>query len=68
MIEFLYFSEQTYLRKDNLTPNILASRWINTIYADMKLWAKDEFNKPVNRDKKEWNRKEKKGSNVGVKL
>lgn len=43
MIEFLYQSEQDYLDKDRLSPNVLASAWINTIYADMKLWVNDEY-------------------------
>ena len=37
MIEFLYESEQDYLDKNRLSPNLLASSWVNTIYADMKL-------------------------------
>lgn len=43
MIEFLFESEQDYLDKDRLSPNILASRWINTIYADMLLWVDDKY-------------------------
>lgn len=43
MIEFLYTSEQDYLNKDRLSPNVLASRWINTVYADFKLWLEDEY-------------------------
>lgn len=31
MIEFLYTSEQDYLDKDRLSPNLLASQWVNTI-------------------------------------
>ena len=55
MIEFLYESEQTYLRKDNLTMSILASSWVNSIYADMKLWVNDEY-KPnkKSKNKREW--------------
>lgn len=43
MIEFLYTSEQDYLEKDRLSINLLASQWINTIYADMKLWVDDKY-------------------------
>ena len=43
MIEFLYNSEQDYLDKERLSPNILASQWINTIYADFKLWIEDMY-------------------------
>lgn len=43
MIEFLYESEQDYLDKNRLSPNLLASQWINTIYADMKLWVDDKY-------------------------
>ena len=43
MIEFLYMSDQDYLEKDRLSPNLLASQWVNTIYADMQLWVKDKY-------------------------
>ena len=43
MIEFLYESEQDYLEKDRLSPNVLASQWVNTIYADMQLWVEDKY-------------------------
>lgn len=43
MIEFLYESDQDYLEKDRLSPNVLASSWVNTIYADMKLWVEDKY-------------------------
>ena len=43
MIEFLYESDQDYLEKDRLSPNILASSWVNTIYADMQLWVDDKY-------------------------
>lgn len=43
MIEFLYMSDQDYLDKSRLSPNILASQWVNTIYADMKLWVDDKY-------------------------
>ena len=32
-----------YLEKDRLSPNILASQWVNTVYADMQLWVDDKF-------------------------
>ena len=43
MIEFLYMSDQDYLEKDRLSPNLLASQWVNTIYADMQLWVEDKY-------------------------
>lgn len=43
MIEFLYTSEQDYLDKNRLSPNLLVSQWVNTIYADMQLWVNDEY-------------------------
>ena len=43
MIEFLYESDQDYLEKDRLSPNLLASQWVNTIYADMQLWVEDKY-------------------------
>lgn len=43
MIEFLYTSEQDYLEKDRLSINLLGSSWVNTIYADMKLWVDDKY-------------------------
>ena len=43
MIEFLYESDQDYLEKDRLSPNLLASQWVNTIYAYMQLWVKDKY-------------------------
>lgn len=43
MIEFLFESEQDYLDKDRLSPNLLSSSWVNTIYADMKLWVEDAY-------------------------
>lgn len=43
MIEFLFESEQDYLIKNKLSPNVLVSGWINTIYADMQLWVEDKY-------------------------
>lgn len=43
MIEFLFTSNQDYLSKDGLGINILGSSWVNTIYADMKLWVDDKY-------------------------
>ena len=43
MIEFLFRSEQDYLSKDRLSPNLLASQWVNTIYADTQLWLDDKY-------------------------
>lgn len=56
MIEFLYASDQDYLSKDRLSPNLLASQWVNTIYADMQLWVNDEYTPKSKQkhSKKEW--------------
>ncbi len=58
MIEFLYESEQDYLDKNRLSPNLLASQWVNTIYADMQLWVDDKYvpksKKPIRKSKGEW--------------
>jgi len=43
MVEFLYHSDQDYLDKDRLSPNLLASQWVNTIYADTQLWLDDKY-------------------------
>ena len=43
MIEFLFRSEQDYLDKNRLSPNVLASSWVNTIYADTQLWLDDKY-------------------------
>jgi hypothetical protein len=43
MIEFLFLSEQTYLRKNSLHPGILLTGWCNKIYDDSKLWLNDEY-------------------------
>lgn len=55
MIEFMYNSEQDYLDKNRLSPNILASRWINTVSADTDLWVDDKY---VPRSKKKYQKKE----------
>ena len=58
MIEFLYLSDQDYLEKDRLSPNLLASQWVNTIYADMQLWVEDKYvpksKKTKKKSKGEW--------------
>ena len=67
MIEFLFRSEQDYLEKDRLSPNILASQWINTIYADMQLWVKDEYkNKKTKKNQKQREWSETKEDNVSI--
>lgn len=43
MIEFLFESEQDYLDKNSLSPNIFRSAWCQTIYADSLSWANDEY-------------------------
>lgn len=78
MIEFLYESDQDYLDKDRLSPNLLVSTWVNTIYADMKLWVDDKYiprslqsktKKSVKQ--REWDKdvaQTKNDVNIGVKL
>lgn len=78
MIEFLYESDQDYLEKDRLSPNILASSWVNTIYADMKLWVDDKYvprsvqnKKKKNIKQREWDKdvaQTKNDVSIGVKL
>lgn len=71
MIEFLYKSTQSYLRKDTLSPNLLVSQWVNTIYADTKLWVDDKYDvkesKSINYvTKREWKDNDTKDIKIGV--
>lgn len=73
MIEFLFDSEQDYLDKSRLSINLLASQWINTIYADMQLWVDDKYVPKSKQDKKkkavkqrEWSSEDKNTSSVGT--
>ena len=78
MIEFLYESDQDYLDKDRLSPNLLASQWVNTIYADMQLWVDDKYiprsvqaRKKNNIKQREWDKDEARTGDevsIGVKL
>lgn len=78
MIEFLYESDQDYLEKDRLSPNLLASSWVNTIYADMQLWVDDKYiprsvktKKKKNIAQREWDKdiaNTKNDVSIGVKL
>lgn len=78
MIEFLYESDQDYLEKDRLSPNLLASSWVNTIYADMQLWVDDKYiprsvqaKKKKSIKTKEWDKDVaniKDDVNIGIKL
>ena len=78
MIEFLYESDQDYLEKDRLSPNLLASQWVNTIFADMQLWVEDKYiprsvqtKKKKNIKQREWDKDEAQTKNdvsIGVKL
>lgn len=78
MIEFLYESDQDYLEKDRLSPNILASSWVNTVYADMKLWVDNKYiprsvqtKKKKNIKQREWDKDVAQTSDdvsIGVKL
>lgn len=49
MIDFLFFSKQTYLDKKDLGIGILASGWVNKVYQDSLLWLDDRY---TEKDKK----------------
>lgn len=73
MIEFLYESDQDYLDKSRLSPNLLASSWVNTIYADMKLWVEDKYiprsvqaKKNKNTSKGEWKSNIEHKTEIGI--
>ena len=69
MIDFLYNSEQDYLNKFRLSPNILVSSWCNTIYADSQLYIKGEFSaKPIksNKRKKQLKKREWSGFSTDI--
>lgn len=71
MIEFLYTSNQNYLRKESLSPNLLVSSWVNTIYADFNLWIEDKYVPKSNKKKQirgEWNDNDSNSSVIGGKL
>lgn len=72
MIEFMYESEQDYLDKKRLSPNVLASQWVNTVYADMQLWVEDKYvprkSKPKYSPKGEWNYDDNEKTTIGLKL
>lgn len=59
MIAFLFESEQDYLDKRSITPNILVSTWCNTIFKDSQDWLNDEY---VPRTKKKHKTREWTGS------
>ena len=70
MITFLYESTQNYLDKKRLSPNVLASAWINTIYADFNLWLDDKY-KPSSKKKnkeREWNDSTENKVEIGLKI
>lgn len=73
MIEFLYESDQDYLDKNRLSPNLLASNWVNTIYADTQLWVDDKYVPKSKKQKKtrkfddrEWNSDKKEDNDNSV--
>lgn len=73
MIEFLYESDQDYLEKDRLSPNLLVSSWVNTIYADMQLWVEDKYvprsvqsKKSKHSTKGEWKSSAKEETAIGL--
>lgn len=57
MIEFLYTSDQDYLDKETLSPNLLVSSWVNTIYYDTQKWLDDDY-VPKSKKTKHPNRRE----------
>lgn len=68
MIEFLFRSEQDYLDKARLSPNLLASQWVNTIYADTQLWLDDKYypNSTKKKQKqREWSESKNEDVNIG---
>lgn len=59
MIDFLYRSDQDYLEKNRVSPNLLVTSWVNTIYADTQLWIDDKYTprkskKSNTKHKREW--------------
>lgn len=71
MIVFIYESEQNYLDKERLSPNVLSSSWINTIYADFKLWLDDNYKPKQKKNNKvrEWeDSTNEENIEIGVKL
>lgn len=58
MIEFLYTSDQDYLDKERLSPNLLVSGWVNSIYYDTQKWLEDKYvpnsKKPKHPNRREW--------------
>lgn len=75
MIEFLFTSEQDYLDKHHLSPNVLASGWVNTIYADTNLWVNDQYvpasvakSSKRKKSQHEWDTDDHGTSKIGVKL
>lgn len=59
MIAFLFTSDQDYLDKRNISPNILVSTWCNTIFKDSQDWLNDEY---VPKSKKKHKNREWTGS------
>ena len=67
MIEFIFSGDQTYLDITHTQPTVLSSNWVNTIYPDSLLWAKDEYidkktitTKTKRNEKREWKSSKKK--------
>lgn len=51
MIEFLFKSNQDYLDKSSLAPQILLSSWCNTVYSDSQKWLEGKYIPRKNRKK-----------------
>lgn len=65
MIEFLFMSNQTYLSKDRLSPNVLISGWCNKIYTDSQLWLEDKYVDAPQGNTREWSQNENETTELG---
>ena len=52
MIDFIYNSDQDYLDKSKISPNILVSCWCNTIYPDSQRYIRGEYSSKVKKQTK----------------
>ena len=71
MIDFVFNSEQDYLDKSKLSPNLLVSQWCNTIYPDSQLYAKGEYSPNIKSKRikqlknREWSESYKEEKGIG---
>lgn len=54
MIDFIFNSPQTYLKKDEITPLTLYSSWFHKILEDSKLWKEGKFKPSKKKVVREW--------------